>query len=146
MLVVIRQGVPFTLRQSIVLPSYIIVNCIIAGEEYVLVNVYNVLFGKRNYRQMLLEWFNKLWTDVQKFPAHRILLGGDFNLQLDAVDNPHSVQKVGSEIFSEFLQETELGDCWSVLHPTDRRFTFYHNLKQVLSGSHLDYVLVSPLY
>ena len=145
LLVVIRQGVPFTLRQSIVLPSYIIVNCIIAGEEFVLVNVYNTLFGKCNYRQMLLEWFNNLWTDVQKFPAHRILLGGDFNLQLDAVNNLNNVQKVGSEIFSEFLQETDLGDCWSILHPTDRRFTFYHTLKQVLRGSRLDYVLVSPL-
>ena len=132
LLVVIRNGVPFTLHQSLILPSYIVVNCIIADQEYVLVNVYNTLFANCNYRRLLLDWFNKLWLDVQKFPTHRILLGGDFNLQLDAANSPHSVQRVGCEIFSAFLQETELGDCWSVLHPTDHRLTFYHNLKHVL--------------
>ena len=145
LLVVIRNGVPFTVRQSLILPSYIAINCIIAGQEYVLVNVRNTLFGQCNYRWSLLDWFNKLWFDVQKFPNHRILLGGDFNVQLDAANSPSSAQRVGCKIFSAFLQETELGDCWSVLHSTDHRFTFYHNLSHALGGLRLDYVLVSPL-
>ena len=146
LLVVIRGGVPLTFHHSVVSPSYIIVHCMIAGQDYVLANVYNMLYCGCNYCQLLLfDWFNRLWTDVQKFPMHRILLGGDFNLQLDGIDNLHRTPKVGCEIFTEFLQETELGDCWSVLHPTERRFTFYYNLKNVFGGSHLDYVLVSPL-
>ena len=125
--------------------SYIILHCAIAGEHYVLVNVYNRLFELRNYCQKGLDWFNNLWTAVQWFPTHRILIGGDFNFQLDEVDKPSLRQKLGCEIFMEFLHETELTDCWSVLHLMERHYTFYHNLKRVLGGSHLDYFLVSPL-
>ena len=145
LLVVIRNGLPFTLHQQLVSDSYLILHCDIASEEYVLVNVYNRPFALCNFQQNCLDWFNKLWTDVQWFPTHRILMGGDFNLQLDADDKSFFRLRIGCEIFTDFLQETELSDCWSILHPKERQYTFYHKLKGVLGSSRLDYFLVSPL-
>ena len=85
-----------------------------------------------------------MWGSIQRFPCFRILLGGDFNLHLELRNNA-SIQKVGHDIFSAFVEETDLTDCWKVLHPTDNRFTFYRKLHGEFLGSRIDYFFASPL-
>ena len=125
--------------------SYLVVYCSIAGEEYVIVNVYNKPISRKSYRQKLVKWFNMIWLDVQHFPTHKILIGGDFNIQLESPSKDH-LQVEGQKILQAFLSETELTDCWSVLHPSDIRHTFYtKNRHHRFIGSTLDYLFLSPL-
>ena len=145
LLTVIRSGLPFTVHHIIVRLSSLAVHCSIAGEECVIVNVYNKPTGTKDHCLKLVNWLHQTWQDAQRFPGHKILLGGDFNLQLHLSNNSYwNIQ--GQKIFREFLSETELTDCWSVLHPDELQHTFYAKTKKhCFVGSTLDYLFFSPL-
>ena len=84
LLIAVKPYVVFEPKHVIRSKSYLIVHCVIDGETYTLVNVHNTNFGRAAHDRRLIDWFTCLWNDVQKFPTHRILIGGDFNCHLDS--------------------------------------------------------------
>ena len=109
-----------------------------------MVNVYNRIFQGAHYCECLLEWLNSFWFKLQHFPTYRILIGGDFNTSLDSEDLEPQ-RKPGYEIMHDFLEETDLTDCWHVYNPTTHRNTFFRSTPQGVDSARLDYFFVSPL-
>ena len=99
----------------------------------------------KHHREIMLNWFNTLWQNVQKFPTHKTLLGGDFNIQCESNHYTYKQMEAGS-ILLQFLSETELTDCWSVLHPDTIRYTYYGLSRyNAVVASRIDYFFASPL-
>ena len=143
LLTVIRSGLPFTVHTTLVTSSYIILHCSIATEDYVLVNVYYKP-SPRHARESLLNWLNTLWKQVQKFSTHKILLGGDFNIRCEFSDKQYNQAEAG-KLLLQFLLETELTDCWSLLHPEMIRYTYHGPHRSAPVASRIDYFFVAPL-
>ena len=141
LLTIIKSHVPFKLKNVVRSESFLLIHCTIDGEDYVLVNLRNPLLKPQ---KKFSSWLFDLWTAVSKFPTHKILLGGDFNALLDENDSrPRTLPY--SRVFNQFLEESDLTDCWRVFHPTDVRYTYYYKNGSHYKGSRLDYFLVSPL-
>ena len=83
LLIAIRNSVPFTLHHCASVETYLLLHCSLYNEDYVLVNIHNTLFHCKGYKQRFLDWLHQVWSTVQQFPSHRVLLGGDFNARLD---------------------------------------------------------------
>ena len=84
----------------------------------------------------------ELWEDLlqlcRAFPNMPLLIGGDFNVTLDAEDRPNDMGGLdsGSARFREVLPQLGLGE----LGPVDQRFTW----RGPTSQSRIDWFLYSP--
>ena len=149
-LLAFRNNVQFHLKHSVMTDSYIIIHCTIDSEEYIFVNVYNRIFPTRTkkYKNDIVQFLQCLWAAISQFNCPHILIGGDFNIKLDdfvAPSTPHSTPPTGQTFLQDFLNDTDMTDCWRLLHPTISRHTFYYKFKGSTLGSHLDYFFASPL-
>ena len=111
----------------------------IRGKEYTLVNVYethnsqNPVIGQlgtpqQNRAQILHENLQHLWKAVLENPSFKVLIGGDFNtvadLDYDVVDKKFCAwQTKQADVFSKFIEETNLSDVWKILYPDVKHFT-----------------------
>ena len=122
------------------------------GEEYTLVNVYADNDPNGNEFQQLLQ---ELWCSVEKFPAFKILIGGDFNAISDIdLDVQHTTQadkdrnlwrQPRTKVFQEFIEHTGLNDVWRNFNPTEKRFTRQHDNPVAQTPARLDRFLISDL-
>ena len=94
------------------------------------------------YGPAILTNWGELWEDLlqlyRAFPNMPLLIGGDFNVSLDAEDRPNDMggSDPGSARFKEVLAQLGLGE----LGPGDRRFTW----RRPTSQSRIDRFLYSP--
>ena len=149
-LLAIRSNVKFNLKHSVITDSYVIIHCTIESEEYVFANVYNRIFSNttKKYKTDIVQFLQRLWEAISQFNCPRILIGGDFNIKLDDLampSTPSPTPPPGQAFLRDFLNDTDMTDCWRLLHPTISRHTFYYKIKGSILGSHLDYFFASLL-
>ena len=142
-LTAIHKGLNCEILHDIRDKFFILTHCKIREEEYVLVNVY--IRGKRQ-STILLAKLQRLWNCVLKYPAAKVILGGDFNQVLDCkLDtlSGHLAREPCAQIFSDFTEQAGLSDAWRALHPDERRYTW--SRRTPCYASRLDYFLLSDL-
>ena len=146
----IHNNVNFNLKHSVITDSYVIIHCIIDSEEYVFANVYNCTFSNagKKYKVAIVQFLQCLWDTISQFNCPQVLLGGDFNIKLDDIpmsSTPSPTPPPGQAFLRDFLNDTDMTDCWRLLHPTISHHTFYYKIKGSILGSRLDYFFASPL-
>ncbi len=120
----------------------------IQNTAYLLVNVYapNQVGGRLQPQQLL--FFQELKSKVEGFEHCTIMLGGDFNTHLspalDRQNNSNDQVDQCSPFATALLglcQDFDLMDCWRILNPTLKRYTWRQG--NPLRQSRLDYWLIS---
>ena len=142
-LMAIHKGLNCEILHDIRDKFFILTHCKIREEEYVLVNVY---LRTQRTRTLLLAELQHLWNCVLKYPAAKVILGGDFNQILDCrLDtlSGNSAREPCAQTFSDFAEQAGLSDAWCALHPDERRYTW--SRRSPCSASRLDYFLLSDL-
>ena len=118
---------------------------------FLLGNIYapNQVGGRSQPQQ--LQFYNELKTKIEASPRCATVLGGDFNTHLNpALDRQTNTidQDSGQADRSQFAdallglcQDFDLMDCWRILNPNLKRYTWRQ--RNPLRQSRLDYWLVS---
>ena len=117
---------------------FLILNCKINDVPLTLVNLYA---PNNDDPDFLLEVF----AEIDKFDNSSLIIGGDFNAVISALDyqgtrQQHSNSKV-SDMLSDLIEEYNLVDVWRHYHPSLRQYTRHQKTPRVLSR--LDFILVS---
>ena len=144
LLIGFRRGLDCHIRSVIREKQFLLVNCIIAGEEYTLVNVHALHEG--NY-DALSKFFQEIWSAVGNNPTFKVLIGGDFNAITDPDLDIQDVDKAkhrqySLKAFQTFLEESGMTDVWRSFNPTIKRFT---RRLQEQTPARIDRFLVSDL-
>jgi exonuclease III len=107
------------------------------GEEFTLVNIYGPNSDEPVY-------FHTLKDKIKNFK--NIIMGGDFNLVLDAAKDYHNYRNINHpnarEAVHALSQELELCDIWRELNPERLRYT-WRRTNPHLQQSRLDFFLIS---
>lgn len=110
--------------------------------EYVLVNAYA---PTKDHKKEQLNFANTLKSKLAEFENDSIIIGGDLNIYLDpkldkhdSISNKNDHPQYRKEILA-IMETFQLVDCWRILNPTKRRFTWHARGK----ASRLDYWLIS---
>ena len=88
-----------------------------------------------------------MWTNVQKFPNYKILIGDDFNAVLDIekdAASPRYWRKAYANILNRFIEQSGLTNVWRAFYPDSRRYT-WHSPNINIPPSQIDFFLVSDL-
>ena len=139
LLIGFKRALDYKILNVVRSPTFLLVNCIINNEEYTLVNVYqthnlrNVVVGqlgspRQSREDIFFDNLQLLWKTVLENPSFKVLIGGDFNavedLDVDVADKRSSEWRLKqAEVFSKFMEETNMSDVWKVFHPGVKRFT-----------------------
>ena len=143
LLTAIHKGLNCEILHDIRGKFFILTHCKIGDEEYVLVNVYFRLC--RQFTQLLTE-LQHLWKCVLKYPAAKVVLGGDFNQVMDCMMDTlagKTNREPSAQVFADFVEQVGLSDVWRAFHPDERRYTWHR--RSPCYSSHLDYFLLSDL-
>ena len=91
------------------------------------------------------EFFDEVFHQMATFNCDYWVLGGDFNLVLDAsLDrvNGATYKPLATQKVHEGLVNFELVDIWREKYPEDRKYTWFRN-QDFTSGSRIDMFLVT---
>ena len=96
--------------------------------------------------QEKIEFLGCLYSDIKRFVADEFLSNiiclGDFNIALQDSDivagQPH--REAVRQSLNDFIQTLNLTDCWRILHPTEKVFTW--SKQNPSSARRLDYIFV----
>lgn len=134
------KGVAILIKRSISLDithlyldtdgRYIIMQMPWGDEPITLINVYAPTSNDHSGQSALL---NNLYTVLNNMEVHNIIIGGDFNTQLDMLQ---SANEGFSRELDVLLEEYNLVDIWRRKNPTNTRGTFHRNSY----SSRLDYL------
>ena len=117
---------------------FLLVRCVIMDEEYTLVNVYsshlNAPKAKSRFPKFVSStdqfsrFLQDLWKAVHKFPAFKVLVGGDFNavsdIELDVLGSKDRTWRQSfTSLLQSFIDETGLTDVWRAFHPDEVQVT-----------------------
>ncbi|CAI5692191.1 unnamed protein product [Oreochromis niloticus] len=104
---------------------FIIVSSKLCDRSVTLANLY-----ARNFDDV--QFFQSLFSHLPHLHTHSLILGGNFNLYLDAVldrssPKPATLNKSATYIKS-FLEDYSLTDPWRFLFPTGRDYSFFSHV------------------
>jgi exonuclease III len=107
--------------------------------EFAIVNAY-----APNQMHTKITFFKDLENTIMKYDLHNVIMMGDFNSVLnnkqDIISgNPHNTLEI--KHFVNMVSTLRLHDCWRIIHPDEKDFTF--NRLNPPVARRLDYCLVS---
>lgn len=117
----------------------------ISEDIFVLGNLYapNQVAGVSQPLQM--SFLNQLTQNLDRYKDHSLILGGDFNTYLNPDLDKQPSQSQDRSQFAEAIlslcEDLELVDCWRILNPNAKRFTWRRT--NPIQQSRLDYWLIS---
>nr|XP_055076897.1 uncharacterized protein LOC129456101 [Misgurnus anguillicaudatus] len=119
---------------------YILVKCILNGQLFTLMSVYN---HHINIRPLM-----KLTSVLEKHAEGILLIGGDFNVALNPYLDRTSRTKNPDHlhfrpVVEKLMTSFHLVDVWRRLHPTDRQYSYKQNSDNDIRSSRLDYIFVT---
>ena len=146
LLVGLHPGLNYSINHKLVRKSFILIDCIIEGVSYTLLNVY---LNHHSSTTKMMHMLEDIWMAVEKFPNQKLIAVGDFNVVADPkldlashkVPEGHIARHALARKFSIFMEETGLCDTFRILNPEARRFSWH----SYTCASRLDYILVSEL-
>ncbi|KAJ8365256.1 hypothetical protein SKAU_G00140870 [Synaphobranchus kaupii] len=135
--ILIKKHDGFECTESDVDPdgSYIILKCVVRGQPYTLVNVYN--------HKLDTDVLDKLILYLQECAEGVLVIGGDFNTPLnpymDRTSKTENIQQDKLRKCAEkFIASIDLVDVWRTINPTEIEYT-YHKKNNM---SRLDYIFM----
>ena len=118
---------------------YIIVHLTINKEHVILVNIY----GPNNDNCI---FYDNLFSDLEDFVEHPLVIGGDFNLCLSELDKQGGrsyffSHRQSRKVLIEYMDKFEIVDIWRNLNPTLKEYTWRQRAIEV--SCRLDFFLTS---
>lgn len=141
-MILFRKGLDISILESKIDLNgrYIILKVDLAGEEFVLVNIYGPT--KQNEKNQFYEHLNTEMALMDISLNDKVILGGDWNVILDkTLDRKGGSNRVDPvpSAMNQLIDTYEMVDLWRIEHPELRRFTYRRSSPIV--QSRLDYFL-----
>ena len=117
---------------------YVILYATLRDKKWVIANIYAP-------NEDCPDFFQKCFTDIDRFYPDHSIIGGDLNLGLDPIIDrlgSSNNNKKATDWLNMYLDNNLLLDCWRHMHPDNSGFT-WRKTKPKRIFSRLDYVFVS---
>ena len=119
----------------------IVLDCTISDDRYIIVNIYAPTIDKK---QEQVNFINSVLDMLQSYLGENIIIGGDFNLDLDKSQKEiHSNNPGYIRQLSLMIQTFDLVDIWRLKHPHTTRYTRREKTRYGLKQSRLDYIFIT---
>lgn len=120
---------------------FLLLELSVDGQEFVLVNVY---FPTSGYKVNQLKLIDFIAGKLNDYVDSKIILGGDFNVQLDTLSNGNKMSNSAvKSSLNNLVDNFLLVDVWRVAHPNKTQFTWRGKSHGKTATSRIDYFLIS---